>query len=138
MFVPLTPLRCLHRAIDVFGSKTGIVSGDRSFTYAQFGERCEKLATGLVKFGIQPGDRVAYLSFNTHQLLEGYFAVPLLRANVAFQAVQIPAGRHTIHLFYRDRAFEIGGAISICAWAFCCVSLLLQFRCGCKKESPPA
>ena len=39
MFVPLTPLRCLHRAIDVFGSKTGIVSGDLSFSYAQFGER---------------------------------------------------------------------------------------------------
>jgi hypothetical protein len=64
--------------------------------------------------------------------------VPLLRANVAFQAVQIPAGRHRIHLFYRDRAFEIGAAISICAWVFCCVSLLLQCRCGCKKESPPA
>jgi fatty-acyl-CoA synthase len=75
MFVPLTPLRCLHRAIDVFGSKTGIVSGDRSFTYAQFGERCEKLATGLPKFGVRPGDRVAYLSFNTHQLIEGYFGV---------------------------------------------------------------
>src|SRR5208282_4434075 len=75
MFVPLTPLRCLHRAIDVFGSKTGIVSGDRSFTYAQFGERCEKLATGLLKHGIRPGDRVAYLSFNTHQLIEGYYGV---------------------------------------------------------------
>jgi uncharacterized membrane protein YfhO len=58
---------------------------------------------------------------------------PLLRANVAFQAVQIPAGRHAIHLFYRDRAFEIGAAISICAWVFCCGGLLLQFRFGRKK-----
>jgi len=82
MFVPLTPLRCLHRAIDVFGSKTGIVSGDRSFTYAQFGERCEKLATGLPKFGIRPGDRVAYLSFNTHQLIEGYYGVVQARGIV--------------------------------------------------------
>ncbi len=64
--------------------------------------------------------------------------VTLLRANVAFQAVQIPAGRHKIHLFYRDRAFEIGAAISICAWGFCCGGLLLQFRFGRKKESPPA
>ncbi len=32
MFVPLTPLRCLHRAVDVFGSKTGVVSGGREFT----------------------------------------------------------------------------------------------------------
>jgi hypothetical protein len=64
--------------------------------------------------------------------------VTLLRANVAFQAVQIPDGRHKIHLFYRDRAFEIGAAISICAWVFCCGGLLLQFRFGRKKESPPA
>jgi fatty-acyl-CoA synthase len=61
--------------VDVFGAKTGIVSGSRSFSYAQFGERCEKLATGLAKFGIAAGDRVAYLSFNTHQLMEGYYGV---------------------------------------------------------------
>ena len=82
MFVPLTPLRCLHRAVDLFGSKTGIVSGDRSFTYAEFGARCEKLATGLPKFGIAAGDRIAYLSFNTHQLIEGYFGVVQARAIV--------------------------------------------------------
>ncbi len=40
----------------------------------------------------------------------------LLRANVAFQAVQIPAGRHRLHLRYEDRAFEIGAPISLIAW----------------------
>src|SRR5437879_10727963 len=82
MFVPLTPLRCLHRAVDVFGSKIGIVSGDHRFTYAQFGERCERLATALPKLGIKPGDRVAYLSFNTHKLLEGYYGVVMAHAIV--------------------------------------------------------
>jgi fatty-acyl-CoA synthase len=82
MFVPLTPLRCLHRAVDLFGSKVGVVSGDRQFTYAQFGERCEKLATALPKFGIEAGDRVAYLSFNNHQLLEGYYGVVQARGIV--------------------------------------------------------
>ena len=75
MFVPLTPLRCLHRAIDLFGSNVGVICGERQFTYGQFGERCEKLATALPKFGIESGDRVAYLSFNNHQLLEGYYGV---------------------------------------------------------------
>ncbi len=75
MFVPLTPLRCLHRAVDLFGNKTGIVSGERQFTYAQFGDRCERLATGLRAEGIRSGDRVAYLSFNNNQLLEGYYGV---------------------------------------------------------------
>ncbi len=82
MFVPLTPLRCLHRAVDLFGAKTGVVSGDRQFTYAQFGERCERLATALPKFGIAAGDRVAYLSFNNHQLIEGYYGVVQARGIV--------------------------------------------------------
>ena len=75
MFVPLTPLRCLHRAVDLYGSRIGVVSGDRQFTYAELGQRAERLATGLQKFGIAAGDRVAYLSYNNHQLLEGYFGV---------------------------------------------------------------
>jgi fatty-acyl-CoA synthase len=82
MFVPLTPIRCLHRAVDLFPNKIGIVSGDRQFTYAEFGTRSERLASALPKHGIEPGDRVAYLSFNTHQLLEGYYGVVLARAIV--------------------------------------------------------
>ncbi|HZT37616.1 MAG TPA: long-chain-fatty-acid--CoA ligase [Bryobacteraceae bacterium] len=75
MFVPLTPIRCLHRAMDVFGRNIGVVSGDRQFTYREFGERAERLATALAREGIERGDRVAYLSFNNNQLLEGYFGV---------------------------------------------------------------
>jgi hypothetical protein len=56
---------------------------------------------------------------------------PLLRADVAFQAVHVPAGGHKIHLFYRDRAFEIGAAISIAAWLGC---LLCLFRLPVKKN----
>jgi hypothetical protein len=52
---------------------------------------------------------------NWHATMDGQ-PTPLLRANVAFQAVQVPAGKHKIHLAYRDRAFEIGAAISIVAW----------------------
>jgi fatty-acyl-CoA synthase len=80
MNVPLTPIRCLYRAVDLYGKKRGVVSGSSSFTYAQFGERCERLAAGLASQGIRPGDRVAYLSFNNHQLLEGYYGPPLIRA----------------------------------------------------------
>jgi fatty-acyl-CoA synthase len=68
--------------MDLFGPKIGIVSGSRQFTYREFGERAQKLATALVKEGIQPGDRVAYLSFNTNQLLEGYYGVVQARAIV--------------------------------------------------------
>lgn len=82
MFVPLTPIRCLHRAVDLFPDKIGIVSGERQFTYREFGERCERLGSALHQHDIQRGDRVAYLSFNTHQLLEGYYGVVLAHAIV--------------------------------------------------------
>jgi len=61
--------------VDLFGNKIGLVSGSQQFTYTQFGERCGRLATALAKEGIAHGDRVAYLSFNNHQLLEGYYGV---------------------------------------------------------------
>jgi fatty-acyl-CoA synthase len=95
MFVPLTPLRFLHRAVDVFGSKIGVVSGDREFTYAQFGERVERLADGLTRLGIEAGDRVAYLSFNNNELLEGYYAVVQARAIVMPLNVRLAEGELT-------------------------------------------
>ncbi len=82
MNVPLTPIRFLYRGVDLFGKKEGVVSGARRFTYAQFGDRCERLASGLRAHDIQLGDRVAYLSFNTHQLLEGYYGVVMAGAIV--------------------------------------------------------
>jgi fatty-acyl-CoA synthase len=94
MNVPLTPIRCLYRAVDLYGKKIGVVSGSTSYTYAEFGERCERLAAGLLSEGIRPGDRVAYLSFNNNQLLEGYYGPPLVRAiamplNVRLQPAEL-------------------------------------------------
>ncbi|MEY4917103.1 MAG: hypothetical protein RL616_1016, partial [Verrucomicrobiota bacterium] len=53
---------------------------------------------------------------------------PLLRANVAFQAVQVPAGKHRLHFFYQDRAFQIGVTISGMAWLVCFGALLAGKR----------
>jgi len=78
MHVSLTPLRCLFRAVDLYPSKVGVVSGDSRFTYAEFSKRCRRLAAGLVREGAQPGDRIGLLSFNSNVLLESYFAVPMI------------------------------------------------------------
>jgi len=75
MHIPLTPVRCLYREVDLYGHKEGVVCGAQRFTYGQFGERCERLAGALRGLGVGFGERVAYLSFNTHKLLEGYFGV---------------------------------------------------------------
>ena len=82
MHVPLSPIRCLYRGVDLYGKKVGIVCGSRRFTYAEFGERCERLAAGLLSAGVTPGDRIAYLSFNNHQLIEGYYGVLMANAIV--------------------------------------------------------
>ncbi|MDQ2948866.1 MAG: AMP-binding protein, partial [Acidobacteriota bacterium] len=80
MKIPLTPVRFLYRAIDLYGTETGVVCGDHRHTYSEFGARCERLAAGLAAEGVRSGDRVAYLSLNNRQLLEGYYGVPLSRA----------------------------------------------------------
>jgi hypothetical protein len=43
----------------------------------------------------------------------------ILRANLAFQAVQVPAGTHRVKLVYRDPNLMIGGIISLLSLAVC-------------------
>lgn len=64
---------------------------------------------------------------NWHAEIDGQPTM-LYRANVAFQAVQVPAGLHQVRIFYKDRAFEIGAVISICAWAGCFIGLAVLRR----------
>jgi fatty-acyl-CoA synthase len=82
MHVPLTPIRCLLRARDLYPHKTGVVDGEERYTYGEFADRCHRMAAGLIAAGVQKGDRVALLSFNNHVLLEGYFGIPLAGAVV--------------------------------------------------------
>jgi len=80
MILPLTPVRLKRHAAQIFGSKEGVVCGQQRFTYRQFNERCDRLSNALLRLGIGKGDRVAYLSFNCHRLLEAYFGVPQIGA----------------------------------------------------------
>jgi hypothetical protein len=43
----------------------------------------------------------------------------LWRANGAFQAVEVPMGRHTVEMVYRDRWFAIGAIVSAASLAIC-------------------
>ena len=58
-------------------------------------------------------------------------AVPLWRANYAFQAVEVPAGRHEVTLIYRDKMFRIGALLA--AWAGL-VCAAIWFMPGKRKE----
>ena len=50
--------------------------GDRSRSWAEFGERVARLAGGLRGLGVGAGDRVAILALNSDRYLEYYVAVP--------------------------------------------------------------
>jgi fatty-acyl-CoA synthase len=73
----LTPVSFLRRSAYMFPDKTAIVHGDRRYTYQEFEERVNRLASRLKEVGFQKGDRVAFLCPNIPPMLEATFAVPL-------------------------------------------------------------
>jgi fatty-acyl-CoA synthase len=76
MELPLTPLDFLARARRLFPDRVGVVEGDRCWTYAEFAERCDSQARFLRdELGVRPGEVVAWLCGNTHELLEAYYGV---------------------------------------------------------------
>ncbi len=77
---PLSPLALAERTLRVFPDKTAVVYGSRRWSYAAFGEDVGRLAGALVRAGVEPGDRVAFLAPNVPALLAAHFAVLLVRA----------------------------------------------------------
>ncbi|MGZ5564430.1 MAG: AMP-binding protein, partial [Chthoniobacterales bacterium] len=80
METPLTPLEFARRARKLYPERVAVVDGNSSWTYAQFIDRCDRWSAVLQQLGIRAGDRVAYLSPNTHAQLESFYAVPQIGA----------------------------------------------------------
>ncbi len=100
MELPLTPIDFLLRARTLFPDRQGVIQhahGERSlvFTYAEMAERAARLAQMLQHdFGVEPGDRVAWLCGNRHELLEAYYGVllagaVLLPLNIRLSAAEL-------------------------------------------------
>ena len=80
METPLTPLEFARRARKLYPDRVAVIDGASRWTYAQFLDRCDRWSAVLQKLGIKSGDRVAYLSPNTHAQLESFYAVPQIGA----------------------------------------------------------
>jgi fatty-acyl-CoA synthase len=80
METPLTPLEFARRARKLYPDRVAVIDGDSRRTYEQFLDRCDRWSAALQKLGIGVGDRVAYLSPNTHAQLESFYAVPQIGA----------------------------------------------------------
>lgn len=80
METPLTPLEFARRARKLYPDRIAVIDGDSRWSYAQFLDRCDRWSAALQQLGIHPGDRVAYLSPNTHGQLESFYAIPQIGA----------------------------------------------------------
>ncbi|MGZ2256843.1 AMP-binding protein [Roseobacter sp. A03A-229] len=75
-YVPLTPLSHLRRAAHVFADHPAVIHGAHRVTYAQYHDRCTRLASALAARGVTPGDVVATLLPNVPAQVEASFGVP--------------------------------------------------------------
>lgn len=80
MIIPLTPVRFLEYVEKIFPNKEGVVCETERFTYGEFSRRVRKMSSSLTRIGIGKGDRVAYLGYNCHRLLELFYAPPAIGA----------------------------------------------------------
>ena len=78
--VPLTPLTFLQRAKDVYPDYEAIVYEDISYTWNEVYKRVVKFASALSKIGIKKGDTVSFLAFNTPEIFEAHYSVPMTGA----------------------------------------------------------
>tara|TARA_B100000035_G_scaffold201961_1_gene172764 strand:- start:723 stop:2351 length:1629 start_codon:yes stop_codon:yes gene_type:complete len=79
-FVPLTPLSFLERAKDIYPNYEALVYEDRSYSWRQVYKRCIKFASALEKIGIGKGDTVSVMAFNTPEIFEAHYSVPMTGA----------------------------------------------------------
>ncbi|MDC3099801.1 AMP-binding protein [Candidatus Pelagibacter sp.] len=79
-YVSLTPLSFLERAKDIYPDYEALIYEDRSYTWDQIYKRCTKFASALEKIGIKEGDTVSVMAFNTPEIFETHYSVPMTGA----------------------------------------------------------
>jgi acyl-CoA synthetase (AMP-forming)/AMP-acid ligase II len=73
----------IERRARIAPDRVALIGGDRSLTYAELARRVRRLANGLRRLGVAPGDRVAWVGPNHPAFLESLFATGLLGAALA-------------------------------------------------------
>jgi long-chain acyl-CoA synthetase len=65
----------LKRALQINRNGVATIDGERQRTWQEVAHRVARLAGALQKYGLQPGGRVAILSFNSDYFFEYYYAI---------------------------------------------------------------
>jgi fatty-acyl-CoA synthase len=76
-YTPLTPLSLIARTAYVYPNQLAVIHGERRYTWAETYARARRLASALVRAGIDTGDTVALMAANTPEMVEAHFGVPM-------------------------------------------------------------
>jgi len=77
---PLLVKHLLHTALATTPTQEIVYRDLKRYDYRTLRERIGKLATALARLGVEPGDTVAVMDWDSHRYLETYFAVPMMAA----------------------------------------------------------
>ncbi|UHL64405.1 AMP-binding protein [Paralcaligenes sp. KSB-10] len=109
----LTPISFLKRAAQIFPEKTAVIDDDTRLSYLQLHQRCRRMACTLQEIGIKAGDTVAVLCFNSHELLESHYSVPMagavlnaLNTRLDAATLRFILGHGEARLLFYDTEFE--------------------------------
>jgi len=79
-YVPLSPLTFIERTKDIYPNYEAVVYESRSYTWEEVYKRCVKFASALDKLGIKTGDTVSIMAFNTPEIFEAHYSIPMVGA----------------------------------------------------------
>lgn len=65
----------LERSAQFFPDRPAISEGGVEISYGQLNDRCNRIATGLIKMGVRPGDRIGLFAPNSADWITFYFGV---------------------------------------------------------------
>jgi fatty-acyl-CoA synthase len=79
-YVPLSPLTFLERTKDIYPNYEAVVYESRSYTWEEVYKRCVKFASALDNLGVKTGDTVSIMAFNTPEIFEAHYSIPMVGA----------------------------------------------------------
>ena len=122
-FAPLTPLHFLDWSALACPQRTAVIYMDRRFTWAETHARCRRLASALVQRGIGRGDTVAAMLWNTPEMFECQFGIPMsgavlntlnVRLDARTIAFMLDHGEAKVLIADREFSHTLGPALSMC------------------------
>ena len=72
----------IHRNAQLYPNRDCIIFNDIRLSHKDYKERCDRLAAGLVKFGIAKGDRLGIVAHNSDEYMILYGAAAKIGAIV--------------------------------------------------------